>query len=72
MTDTPRILDLLKVTTSSEATGELLQKIPANVGEITHVWFTPDGGRLFAAGDDKTVRFWDLELPVPAVQAPEA
>ena len=41
--------------------GEIRGSLASNNGSINSVMFAPDGLQLATAGDDGTIRLWDLE-----------
>ncbi|HYT93995.1 MAG TPA: serine/threonine-protein kinase [Gemmataceae bacterium] len=46
-------------------TGKELQPLMGHAASATAVTFAPDGSRLLSAGDDDTLRLWDLEQLQP-------
>jgi len=50
--------------------GEEVFTLPGHKGKVTDLSFSPDGKRLATVGEDRTLRFWDLEKRAELFRVP--
>ncbi len=50
--------------------GEEVFTLPGHKGKVTDLSFSPDGKRLATVGEDRTVRFWDVEKRAELFRVP--